>query len=177
MLGTLDNTGIRHEIIPALDELTAYFTPVEYTESKLKSTTTESMESMCREMIEEMIENDNGDDIGYSRPMGQNAEVKSVIRTHNHKNAYEREPVIINKNSDQMITSDNTSYARESITTNKSYQRKEENGMSENKKLNPHKHARKNHTCGKIKKQDSYKNDTLNKNIHQRETSPKKKFW
>ena len=59
VLSTLDNTGTRDEIMPALDALTAYFTPVD-TEGKLKSsstTTTESMESMCRETIE-----NNGED-------------------------------------------------------------------------------------------------------------------
>ena len=95
------------------------------------------------------------------------------------RNAYEREAVT-NKNSDQMITSDKKSYARESITTKKLYQRKEEKGRSENKILNPHKHVRKkqkcenarnqnsdkdvekNHTCVKVKNQDSHK-DVENK--------------
>ena len=61
VLSTLDITGTRDEIKQALDGLTAYFAPVEYTKSKLKSsstTTTESMESMCRETIE----NNNGED-------------------------------------------------------------------------------------------------------------------
>ena len=59
VLGTLDNTGTRDEIMPALDAFTSYFTPVD-TEIKLKSsstTTTESMESMYRETIE-----NNGED-------------------------------------------------------------------------------------------------------------------
>ena len=81
-----------------------------------------------------------------------------------------------------MITSDKKSYARESITTKKSNQRKEEKGMSGNKNLNPHNHVRKkqkcenarnqnshkdvekNHTCGKMKNQDSHK-DVENKGM------------
>ena len=166
---TLDNTGTRDEIQPTLDALTAYFTPVEYTESKLKSTTTttESMESMCRETIE-----NNGEDMDAEGELcGKNTyQRESCV----DRNAYERKAVT-NKNSDKMITRDKKSYARESITTKKSYQRKEEKGRSENKILSPHKHVRKkqkcenarnqnshkdvekNHTCGKIKNQDSHK--------------------
>ena len=180
VLSTLDNTGTRDEIKPALDALTAYFTPVEYTKSKLKSsssttttTTTERMESMCRETIE----NNNGEDTDAEGELrGKNTyQRESCV----DRNAYEREAVT-NKHSNQMITSDRKSYARESITTKKSYQRKEEKGRSENKILNPHKHVRKkqkcenarnqnshkdvekNHTCGKIKNQDSHK-DVENK--------------
>ena len=143
-----------------------------------------------------MIKNDNSEDMAYSRPIGQNA--GGEIRDKNtcqrecgiDTNAYERETVI-NKNSDQKITSDKKSYALgESITTKKSYQRKEEKGMSENKNLNPDKHVRKkqkgenarnqnsykdvekNHTCGKMN-QDSHERDSSDKSTHQSKTSDK----
>ena len=131
VLGTLDNTGTRDEIIPALDALTAYFTPVD-TESKLKSSTTtaDSMESMCRETME-----NNGEDTDAEGDLrGKNTyQRESCV----DRNAYERE-AFTNKNSDQIITGDKKSYASESITTKKSYQRKEEKDRSENKILNPH---------------------------------------
>ena len=83
--------------MPALDALTAYFTPVEDTESKLKSTTTGSMESMCQKTIE----NDNGEDMGYnSKPIGQNAEGEIHDKNSYQRecgidmNAYERETVM-----------------------------------------------------------------------------------
>ena len=92
VLGTLDNTGTRDEIMPALDALTAYFTPVD-TESKLKSsssTTTESMESMYRETIENT---------------GEDTDAEGELRDNNtyhrescvDRNAYERDAVT-NKN-------------------------------------------------------------------------------
>ena len=93
VLSTLDNTGTRDEIQPALDALTAYFTPVKYTESKLKSTrtTTESMESMCRETIE-----NNGEHMDAEGELcGKNTyQRESCV----DRNAYEREAVT-NKNS------------------------------------------------------------------------------
>ena len=150
VLSTLGNTGTRDEIQPALDALTAYFTPVD-TESKLKSTTTttESMESMCRETIE----NNGGDTDAEGDLRGKNTyQRESCV----DRNAYEREAVT-NKNSDQMITRDKKSYARESTTTRKSYQRKEEKGRSENKILNPHKHVRKKQKCENARNQNSHK--------------------
>ena len=151
VLGTLDKTGTRDEIIPALDALTAYFTPVD-TESKLNpsTTTTGSMESMCQETIK----NNNGKDSDAEDELrGKNTyQRESCIDT----NAYKREAVR-NENSDQMITSDKKSYSRESTTTKKSYRRKEEKGRSENNILNPHKHVRKKQKCENARNQNSHK--------------------
>ena len=88
MLGTLGNTE-PEIIMPAVDSLTAYITPVEYTESKLKSTTTttttaESMESMCKETIEEMITVKKRGMVGLLDTIYSYAE--SVIRTHTNEN-------------------------------------------------------------------------------------------
>ena len=66
---------------------------------------------MCRETIE-----NNGEDTDAEGELrGKN--------TYQRESCVERETVM-NKNPDQMITGDKKSYARDSITTKKSYQRK-----------------------------------------------------
>ena len=75
LLDTLDNTGSRDEIKPALDALSLHFAPVECSEEASKLTTTHQLHEMCsREMTEKMINDESCDENSH--------EVESIVENN-----------------------------------------------------------------------------------------------